>query len=361
VTVGGEVTFEIDITNHSQAPVTGLVLKDRFEAGLERPDHPSPIQKRLSPLAPGETQRIGLPFRAVRAGRLCHTVEILGGESVLATAEGCVVAVEGAPGAGPAMPSSSAPAEQSALSVKSNGPPQGTVGQEIDFFITLTNTGTQELTNLKVTSHSDAALKPRQASEGYKQLQNGDLVWTFASLPAGQKIELGVKSRCLQAASQACNRVAVSSQEGIGGSAEACVDVRETRPAAAATPSNLSLTVTGLHNPIYAGKELTYEIRVKNSGPTPDRQVTVKATVPVNMVLNRLGTGGPTGYEYENQVLRFAPLAQINADETVTYRIRVRARQAGRFHFEVELSSQGLPQPRHAEEATDVELPPRNP
>ena len=40
------------------------------------------------------------------------------------------------------------------------------------------------------------------------------------------------------------------------------------------------MTVAALHNPVAAGKELTYEIRVVNNTGAADREVTVTAIVP---------------------------------------------------------------------------------
>ena len=55
--VGGKVTFEIVVANHGPRPATGLVIKDRFDAGLD-PDVPEAARNRslsqpLGDIAPG--------------------------------------------------------------------------------------------------------------------------------------------------------------------------------------------------------------------------------------------------------------------------------------------------------------------
>ena len=55
-------------------------------------------------------------------------------------------------------------------------------------------------------------------------------------------------------------------------------------------PPGLSVTVTGLHNAVTAGEEMTYYVAVKNHGSVPEHQVALSATVPAAMALAPLGT-----------------------------------------------------------------------
>ena len=74
-------------------------------------------------------------------------------------------------------------------------------------------------------------------------------------------------------------------------------------------PPGLSVTVTGLHNAVTAGEEMTYYVRVKNSGSTPEHQVVLTAAVPAAMAIDPLGTSGPppAKYTYHNHVVTFTP------------------------------------------------------
>ncbi len=361
VAVGNTVTFEIAITNHSQVTASGLLLKDRYAPGLEHATvRTNPIEHPLADLAPGETKRIGLTFRVVQPGRLGHSVEILGPAGVLASSEGFVTGVAGAGGPSVPSPSPAPPAvELPRLSVKESGPPQGTVGQLVDFSLVVVNRGSQPATNVKVVEHADAGLQAVQASRGAK-LQNGNLVWTFSELPAGRSLELGIQFRCEKPAARLGDRVLVTSQEGAREETEAFIEVSQPpQPAPETAPAGLSVTVVGLGNQVAAGHELTYDIRVKNKGLMPYRQVMLTATVPAAMALVPLQTSGPSPltYTYENNQVRFSPAAAIGPGETLTCHIRVRAKQPGRFHFDVHVSSLDLPQPLQAEEITEVFQP----
>ena len=190
----------------------------------------------------------------------------------------------------------------------------------------------------------------------------GNVVWTIPSLPAGQTVELRIKYRCLSAggtAEQPCHRHLPGRRAG---EAESSIEVRpETATPPATTPSGLSVAVTGLHNAVTAGQYLTYFVRVKNSGLTPERQVVLTATVPVAMAIDRLGTTGPppTKPTYPDHTVTFTPLETLGPGETLTYLIHVQATRPGVFRFGVDVTSRGLGQPIHGDEVTEVLQPPR--
>ena len=53
-TVGDEVTFTVVVTNRGASPTGRLLIKDRFDAGLEHAVAQSPIERDLGdPIAPG--------------------------------------------------------------------------------------------------------------------------------------------------------------------------------------------------------------------------------------------------------------------------------------------------------------------
>ncbi len=101
-TVGGQVTFQIVVTNRSQAAATGLIIKDRFGPGFEHATVPSPIERTLGDLGPGQSRTVNVTFRITRAGPLCHTVEIVGAEGVRATPK-AALRPRSRPAAGPPL------------------------------------------------------------------------------------------------------------------------------------------------------------------------------------------------------------------------------------------------------------------
>lgn len=358
VMVGEPVTFEITVTNRSNLPAAGLVISDRFDPGLTHEAAASPIEKELGPLAGGQSATIGVTFRVTQPGRLCNHVEVRGESGIRGAADGCVTAVtpqsEPSPAAAIPPPTTVAPAQPAAragLQVKVSGP---TAPQQIDaiaeFFIDLANNGETALTNVTVSATFDRSLKPTQATDDYT-FEDERLSWTFDALPAGKTRRLQVNCRCLGAAAKACTQVKATSGEGVAAAGEACVEIRGGE-------SKLETEVFSLTNPVAIGSDVSYEIRVTNKGDGPDRNVALLVVVPPQMAVTRVGTFGPrTTYDLDNRgFVRYKPVDEIAAGETLTFRVRARAQLAGEATLEAILKSDGQPQQKTVEHKVTINV-----
>jgi uncharacterized repeat protein (TIGR01451 family) len=251
-----------------------------------------------------------------------------------------------------------------AVTVKVTGPARRRVGEAALFTIDLSNPGATPIHNVRVVDRYDPALHPDQATEGAQPEENA-ITWTI-DLPPGSPTRLSIRCTCQTASARTCNRVTVVLPDGNRIEDEACLEIlpaaRPTPPEAPpgllpapATGSDLRLSVVGLHNPVKAGKELTYEIRAVNKGPVACQQVRVTATLPDGMSPVALGTVGPSGAKphLEDQTVRFDPI-DIAAGATVSYDVRVLAKQPGQRRFIAELSAPALIEPQRQETSTEV-------
>jgi uncharacterized repeat protein (TIGR01451 family) len=361
--VGDAVTFEIVITNLGTTTANGIVIKDRYDPGLAHATAPSPIKRLLGEdLPPGQSKRIGVELRAVLAGRHCQNVEITGNGGIVANAESCITVMD-RPGTAPPPTSSapttpglpapsSTPGAAGRVSVKITGPKSASVGEEIDFFIDMSNDGSKPLTDVKVHGDFDLALEPigaKPAVAGYE----GDLVyWTFSSFSPGQKTTIQVRCKCEKSSLRACLRTKVTAPEIQPVQQEACVEIRAA--ATAPAPTGLSMTVSALHEPVAVGKELTYVIQVTNTGKTEDSQVALTVRVPEEMIPALLGTYGPTQWDVRQKTIEFRPVDRIRPGEPLTYRVRVQAKTAGDVRLKAELTSRNQRQAVLAEARTTI-------
>lgn len=359
VRVGQQVTFTIVVTNRGQVPAGGLVIKNRFDPGLEHDVAPSPIERDLGvELAPGQSQRIGVTLRVTGAGRLCNTAEVLADGRVLATNTACVTAVEAAAPQPPPAPPPPEPRPPEngvvSISAKMAGPQACSVGDRVLFTIEVVNTGQRPLTGVRVATSFDPSLGPTRATLGHER-ERGDIVWNLDSFLPEAKRQFEVECDCLAAVFGASGRVQVTSREGARDEDRLSVQIR---PAAAPRLPQLSMTVNDLRDPVAEGKEFTYLIRVVNTGQAPDRQVRVVVTVPPELQVIRFGTHGPpsTDFVVTGQTIRFTPVDTLQPDpeRALEYRIRVRAVGAGDVPLRAELSSENLRQPDVVEESTTV-------
>lgn len=392
-TLNGNVVFEITVTNRGQTTANDLVITDTFETGLTHASMPSPIERVLPSLTPGQSQRIRVTFRATKTGKLCHTVTVADGGTVVATAKGCVTvsqspAATAPPRTGTTTPPATAPSTgQAGISIKKSGPASKNVKEVAEFVILITNTGTQKLTGLKVVDRFDPALEPVMATAGWAY-EGNDLVWKLPELAVAKTLRLEVQCRCLSAVRRACNRATVTCTEGARDESEACLEIRPastlptgpatagpstgsttgpstgtttgpstgatTGPALSAAESNLTMTVTNLRNPVVAGKEVSYEIQVTNKAATVDRQLNLTVTLPSELSVVTLGTNGPTNPRQIGQVVQFDAVPEIYPGQTLTFRVRTRTEKPGLVKVRAELTSQSTSQPIRAEESTEI-------
>lgn len=375
--IGDEVQFEITVANRGDAVAKGLEVTDRFDAGLAHEKWESPIVRDLEDVAPGQSRTIGVTLHVTQAGTLCNEAEVKGPGGLRATSQACVEVVDQPAVAPPLRPGGPRPAPRTGIppetqpalpttpdgaddlarpkiSVKHKGPPTAFVGGIAEFEIDVTNVGTTPLTNIIIVADYDQSLVAGKASAGHTVDDQLRLTWTYPTLRPGKFTRLKVQCRCQeppQATGRACGRVSVTCDQKVTDEAEACVRVEVPR-------TELSVTVNDLRDPVEVGKEMVYEIRVKNLGPAPDRQVTVSFTVPEGMTLVPLGTIGPEKFrrfiEIQAPNYRFEPVAEIRPNETLTWIVRVQTDKPGDVVFKARVDSAGSEQPIEAEQRTKI-------
>jgi len=366
-------------------------IKDRFDPGLEHAEASSPIERKLdSDLGPGQSQRIGLAFRVTRTGRLCHTVEVLAGGTLLASDQACVNGVqrpvqpevrhqpqpevqpqpqpevrpqpqpevrpqpqpEIRPQPQPEERPTPAPAALPEVSLKVAAPSARTMGETAALTIDVTNDSAQTLSNLRVMIELDPSMDPSMASEGYRFDELTDaMFWSVDRLNPGETVQFGLEARCLTPSPRARNRVKVVGPDGTLAEKEVGLEIRA---APALSPASLSMIVNEDYDPVTAGRELTYDIQVFNNGQQPDSQVTVVAEVPLEMTLVPEQTFGPEGFEVDGQTVRFKVVETIEPRGRLTYRLRVQAREPGEVRLRARLSSEGLRDPIPVEQKTTI-------
>ena len=181
-----------------------------------------------------------------------------------------------------------------------------------------------------------------------------------------------VECRCQSSSAKAYNRVTVASPDGGRAEGEVGLEIlplptpkrgtdrdgipdilkkeKQPIPALPAMPAmpakppgeGLSLSATGLANPVHPGDQLTYEIRLTSKETVTYHQIVVTATVPSGMMPIALGT---VGAKVDGQVITFDPVAELAPGKTLTYRARVLATQPGTFHLHVAMATPDLPMP----------------
>jgi len=351
-TVGDKVTFNIAIANHARSDMTKLRIRVHLDPGLwHKKVDPTTnsLDLDLPSLSANEKQPFVLSVDVTKPGRWSNTITVSASNVAPVKAQAWVNAVAAAGAAPPP------------IAVTVTGPPKPlTVGRIAMFIIDVKNTGNAELRNLKVVDRCDATLDRTAATDGWRS-DNDALVWNIDALPAGETTTLKLQCTCQAESAKAYHRVNVSLPDGSQVNGAAFVEIQKTgetspptnRPPAGPTPpatspdKGLSLSAGGLSDRVQPGKQLTYEIRVANvSTATTYQQIAVKAVVPDGMTVVPLGTTSKKiTKEPGGTVVEFDVARELAPRNSLTYRVRVLAKQLGDYHFHAELTASGLAKP----------------
>ena len=351
--VGQDAPFQVQVTNTGSSPLTGLVIVDRYDAGLEHASQPGVttrvIERTLGELAAGQTRNVDVTFRVVQAGQQCNAVEVQGASGVLGSAKACLTAIE--PGG------AAAAVGKPKLSITKTGPRQQVEGSTAKFDITITNSGQAAATNLTVTDHLDAALQATMATATPAYDGAGDLYWQVARLDVGKTIRFKLECMCLEPATRACNRVTITTDEGARETAEFCLQITPAaagvQPAAPAS-AGLQATIAEEGDPVAVGKQTTYRITVANIGATAEEQVAVSVTLPDPMTPVAASIKGPTAGKAIGKAVRFAPVPALAPGKALSFTVAARADTAGQGVARVEVTSKKQPLPVSDQATTTV-------
>jgi uncharacterized repeat protein (TIGR01451 family) len=389
VYLGEEVVFEIVVSNTGTVPAKGILVRDEFDLGLDH-EIDGPLERDLDDIAVGKQRKFGVRFLAAEVGRQCNRVTVSAtGLSKDVEAEGCVTvlpaldepasdepaddgaaddaAVEDAevdedaaddpadidppmedPVAPELPPARGKPAAE--VTIDAQAPAAGLVGQVALFTIDVTNIGTADLTDVSVETAFDDDLTPQNASPGHTAQTSRRLSWSIAALKPQESVTLEIEARCEEVAEQACCLVTVTDPQHRPATQSACLAIEEPK-------SNLAVSLVGLKNPVTVGREVNYEVRVANRGQADAADVVVSAEIPEGMSVVQQGTRGPDTLlrgTLDGGRLTFKPAPQLAAGESLIWKIRLRADQAGDVTLRVLVECQGLSAGMSAEEQTTV-------
>jgi uncharacterized repeat protein (TIGR01451 family) len=353
--VGESVTFDMLVANRGPTVLRNVKIKVSFGTGLQHAVA-SPIQRLVGDLQAGESQTISVTFKATQPGSQCANVELTADGGLRAAQTACVTAMGSAATVTP-------PPAAFSVTVKPESSSALSVGDTAEFTIDLYNRSDRALANLNVVVQYDPNLAATVATAGAKRLGSG-LTWTIKSLAAGAATELQLICRGESAAPKACVHVTVSGTDGSQAEDQCCLAVKkgpggaqpaESPPGKPPEGGNLTLKIKALNKQPPVGTEMAFDIRVTNDGKEADRLVSVVVNVPAALLPVRLGTMGPNVQaSFAQQAVRFDPAPTIAPGETLAYRVRVRAKQAGNAKLKVEVTSLGQPRAVTKEETVKV-------
>jgi uncharacterized repeat protein (TIGR01451 family) len=315
--VGEKVVFQVQIGNHTGDPIRRIGLRCELPAGLLHPQGQVIEADLAEDLAPGQVRTIPLETQARQPGR--HTL------TVAATGEGNRTA----------RATASLLVSEPAVTVALTGTRKAAVGQDVLLQAEVTNPARKPCRGVRLSQGLPQGVEFVSASTGgvYNPVTQ-TVSWDLPEMLAEQRQTVTCQLRARQVGDWAM-ALNLSIDGTPRGRATHAVQVE-------ATPA-LSLELTALDDPIPAGRDAVYEVRVYNGGQAAARGVRLVVQAPENLA--PVNAEGPTPWQVRGQQVFFEPLAELRGRVDAVYRVRVRGMAPGEGHLRAELHAAGLSRP----------------
>jgi uncharacterized repeat protein (TIGR01451 family) len=345
--LGTDVRFIISVTNRGAAPVSNLVILDRYDVGLQHSELKNPLQNVLGTLAPGETKPVGITFRITRPGKLCHVVEITGPGIQGVRQQTCINVI-----APPPAP------EHPAMEVHISRPEEqriSHIGDRVLFTIDAANTGTTvSAQQVQLAVKLEAGLHLERLSDDGKIQSDGSIVFTIDNIPPNSRITRKVECSCTAPVDRACASIDSIDSSKLQFHDEACVRI-DPAPIPVGGLNPLRMTVQTPNNPVKVGGDATYRVTVSNTGVESQKQVQLTIIIPDNMVLTAPQPQGPTNATIGGQTIQFSAVQELRAGEQpLKFDVHLRAVRAGSAKVVAELRSLNQAEPLTSSEVANV-------
>ncbi len=396
VEVGTPITFNIDVTNTGDQPLTGVNLRAVGDSGLTHPQTGSRIvglNRDDGPLQPGATWRAAATFLPVDSGRRCVTVEAFADGGQRAEGQACTTVINRV------MP-------VPALTATITGPERMAIGTADLFRYRVVNTGQVPLSSVRITATFDPQLQLVQATEGNNPSQIGQyqIGWVIPFMPVGPEprstVVLEAVFQAHQINPQSRMILTVESAEGARASdsyvfeiqpgavapvepptgpalppvqpsptipttpAPLPADPRVPQPAlppAAADPAprgdTLALRLLDRDDPVRVGQPIRYALSVTNQSNQVDSAVGLRFQLPQGVELTRVVqrlAPGANQFRRENGVVYLDDIRDLRPGETIDFDIELVSNQPQQIQLMIEAVSRLMPGGTFATQSTRV-------
>lgn len=324
VRVGDTTSATVTISNPGTGTAKNVILKATLPEGLECKTGRDFVSE-IGPLGPGESRAVRIGLVAVTGGD--HTVRVLAqsGDTELEQSSQTSVRVL-APN----------------LTLSASGPSLRYLNRAAKYTITATNNSNASSDNVRISQTLAAGFDFVKADQsGRWDGERRTVSWFIGQMQPGQSktVELELLPKELGEFRQ---QFRVTGDSGIE-----AASVVLTRIEGAAS---LVMEVKDTEDPIEVGSDMTYAICVRNEGSKSAGKVAVSCELPLDVEL--VDVDGPTQHLVESGMLIFKPVAQLAANDSITFRVTIKGTAAGNMKLRARLTSESIQKPLIVEEAT---------
>lgn len=325
VLVGDPAAFTLTVSNPGDGSADQVKIRATLSEGLEHA-RGNKIDFDIGSLAPGESRNVTL-LCATRVGgaQKCEaSVESDGG--LKATDTGTVNVI---------MPR---------LDLQLSGPRLRYLERKAIYSLKVTNPGDAAATNVTVADMVPAGFKVLAASDGGRHdFQTRTVSWFLGEIGPGQSREVKVEVQAINPGDHEHKASAVGAR-GLRADSKLMTKVEGL--------AALLVEMVDTEDPIEAGGDTGFEVRVTNTGSKAEGDIKLVATVPDKMQFKN--AQGPVKYQQEGNRIVFEPIEKLAPRADAIFRINVKAMESGIARFKIQVSSASMTDPVMKEEATRI-------
>lgn len=315
--LGADVDYNITVKNTGTAVAKGVVVTDKYPAGL---GGVSEKTFNVGDLAPGQSRTIPVKLKASERGRHCNVAVATASNTATVQDDACTTVVK--PG----------------LKLVKTGSEKQFVNKQATYKIVASNTGDTELTGVVVTD--TAPPQTKFVSAPGATVSGNTATWNVGSLKPGENKEFSVVLTSSQSG-RWCNVASVNTTQGLRENAEACTTWIGV--------SAILVEVVDDPDPILVGETTVYTIRLTNQGNADLTNVTTLA-----QFLKEITPISTQGGTIEGKTVKFPVVPRIAPKQSVTYTITGKGVEIGDHRLKVIINEDSLLTPVVEEESSRV-------
>ena len=326
VLIGGDVLFDVIVTNKGDGPAKDVLIQEDVPEELKFREGYREIEYEVGTLMPNQSRNVRLALKAQKAGK-CQNVIFASGSGGLKSQHKLNLEVI-APN----------------LKTKSSGPGVRFLGRKAKHTFSVSNLGTARATNVNLIARLPSGLRYVQSNN--KGTYNRNLhavLWELAELQNGVDASVEVMTE----------PIAIGNQP-IKFEATADLKMRDTtdHPLVVEHLVDVFIDIDDVLDPIEIGSETSYRVQVVNQGTKVATNVKLQVDFPNG--IKPTTVDGPLANQIRGQQIVFSPIESLKPGARLSFVVSGQGKAAGDHRVVLKMNTDGRSTTVSKEESTRV-------
>ncbi|MCA9034721.1 MAG: DUF11 domain-containing protein [Planctomycetaceae bacterium] len=325
IKVGQQVKYTVRVTNPGTGTASNVRIQTAIPEGLEH-RRGSLLTIEIGTLSPGESREADLMMTAIRGGSHDVAVRVVADGGLLDQTVASVKIAE------------------PQLALKIHGPGEQMAGRTGEYTLQVGNDGSVPSANVRAKYRVPEGYEFVSADRGGKFNETDrSIEWFVGTVGAGGSSQFKVVLRATQTG-EALHQAGVISELGRATLAEHTTRVDGT--------AVLELAVNANRTQGAVNEEITYEVRIGNSGAREAKNVGFSCEIPSSLEI--VNVAGPSEYIAENGVMVFKSMPEIDAGKEAVFALKLRCKREGNHRIRLRIASESVSEAVIGEETITV-------